>query len=337
MPSTLKKLAFTGVVLAFFGLLMELGLRLVGFGQFVLFEPHPELIWQPTPDQQGRTVAGLHPITIDDRGLRPSAHPMAEKRVVTFGDSVTMGWGVGDAETYSARLEAGLREQTGEEWAVDSAGVNAYPLTLCARRAALLAESESEVNSSALWVLAYSFNNRMERLVNGTEAERDGLRKNVRRKNLLRRFALYNFVIETVLREAVYYRSKDRMVGGDWGTRGEFHDTNLAHQRQAMEDFLSAAGERPVVFLLLSSTGQTELSPYQEQFQSYAVDHGVPVVDIVSLWAGTEGRFMDNVHPTAEGHQLLADALLPAVLEALEPPSPAVEPPSDQDGTDTPR
>lgn len=62
----------------------------------------------------------------DSRGLRGPERivpkPARIQRLLLLGDSLTFGWGVGDAETVPALAETELRELTGEAWETINAG-----------------------------------------------------------------------------------------------------------------------------------------------------------------------------------------------------------------------
>ena len=69
-------------------------------------------------------------------------------------------------------------------------------------------------------VLAYSFKLIFESLTKLEGAEKDGFLRRVRLKNVARRFAAYNWLIEDLLRKAVYYRIWDGLVAGSWEVEG---------------------------------------------------------------------------------------------------------------------
>lgn len=96
----------------------ELGLRAAGWPPRPGHFDHNEPYWVLDPDQTDREVP--HPeedrsfrLSTDARGLRPPWHPGPKAagawRVLAMGCSTTLGWGVDDAESYPARLEARAR------------------------------------------------------------------------------------------------------------------------------------------------------------------------------------------------------------------------------------
>jgi lysophospholipase L1-like esterase len=87
--------------------------------------PDPELFWEPRPGFEGEFRG--HLVRIDRLGLRGEElripKPAGRRRLVSFGDSITFGYGVGEADTYPARLGALLAERGVE---VANAGVTGY-------------------------------------------------------------------------------------------------------------------------------------------------------------------------------------------------------------------
>ena len=105
----------------------------------------PEIRYVLAPSQQGWIDDGL--ITVNSSGFRgPEVvvpKPPGRFRIVVVGDSLTLGWGVADDETYAARLERLLRARfPGRDLDVVNLGVGGYDtrqeVTLLARKAARL-------------------------------------------------------------------------------------------------------------------------------------------------------------------------------------------------------
>ena len=126
--------------LAFFGLLLlasaEIGLRIYGFSDPLLYQQDPEVGFYFRPNQDvrypGRTIQ------VNKYGMRsldfPEPKPKDEYRILMLGDSTLAGTRVGNRELYSSLLEARLNENsTGKKFRVLNAGVNAWgPLHMLA-------------------------------------------------------------------------------------------------------------------------------------------------------------------------------------------------------------
>src|SRR6266404_2609660 len=119
MPSRWKRLAQNlalslGVFLLCAGV-FELLLRFNGYGNLEIYEPDPPLYWILKPNQDCYTKIGHKPVHINARGTR--GREFQEKkspnmlRILCLGDSRTFGWGLSEAETYSAILESLFQAQ----------------------------------------------------------------------------------------------------------------------------------------------------------------------------------------------------------------------------------
>lgn len=307
-------------------LALEVVLRLLGYGSFILYRPDEELLWLPAPGQRGRTVEGRLPITINRAGFRSREEPPrrdpGEMRVFAFGDSVTMGWGVDDDSHYAAVLERllGGVAPDGRRARVISAGVNAYPTSLCVRRLERVLADGWQVDAA---VLAYSFNHSHEGLARLAGEEKRAFLRKVALKGMLRRSALYNFAVEDLLRGAVYYRIRDRLVAGSWNleevkARGE-EEEELAHFYADLGRARNTARRHgfALVFLLLGSREQRDrLDPYQAGLARFAAREDIPLVDMVAALADEDHAplFLDHPHPSPAGHERIARELL-AVME----------------------
>jgi lysophospholipase L1-like esterase len=299
---------------------LELGLRLFGYGSYTIFHPDPRLLWVPEPGNKLTVVNHQH-ININHEGFR---YPVdlgpkqpGQFRVFTFGDSVTMGWGVDDDHHYSADLERVLNGSgcPGTHFQVVSAGVNAYPNSLVDERVKTVLESNLQPD---MVVLAYSFNTGMENLAHLQGAQRQKILRGVAFKSLARRSAIYDFLVEDLLRNLAYYRFRELMIQGTWDTAKQKADDPVeeftANLQSAADE--SRARNVPLVLLLLSSENQTsQLHPYQKAMIDFAQTNHLPLVNMFEAWRGQDHHplFMDHVHPSVLGHQQIADALAQTV------------------------
>ena len=189
----------------------EIILRLSGYGNQVIYQPDPKLYWKLKPDQDCYTKIGRNPIRINSLGTRGPEFqiekPADTIRILSLGDSRTFGWGLSDEETYSRRLQSLLQEYVGKDKRVEviNAGVNAwsYPqMWVYFRDTGLKFKPDIVVLAGAnLWT---QFSEQ-----NSASFVRQFMWR-VRLKNFLRRFAIYDYVVEVKL-EKYYQRYKHRI------------------------------------------------------------------------------------------------------------------------------
>jgi len=301
----------------------EIALRAFGYGRYVVYRPDRQLLWLPISGSHKLTEINHLPITITSQGFRyhellTPAHP-GIYRVFAFGDSVTMGWGVADDATYSADLERLLNFQacTGKSFQVISAGVNAYPNALVVARMKKVIEDNYQPDAV---IVAYSFNTGFEGLSDLQGEERGRFLRRVELKSIARRSAIYNFVIEDLLREIVYYRFRELLMQGSWNTAKSKPDLPVEHFTRGLEEAKAVAQAHHVqmLFLLLGSDDEsTPEHPYQQEMLKFAQDNQIPIVNMISVMhsQNLKTMLMDHVHPTAAGHELIAEQLATAIRE----------------------
>src|SRR3979411_53533 len=113
-------------------IVLEVFLRLKGYGNLEIYEPDPKLYWKLKPNQDCYTKIDHRPVRINSHGTRgpdfETVKPPGTIRVLSLGDSRTFGWGLKQEETYSDQLRRLLQEQLGgaKKIEVINAGVNAW-------------------------------------------------------------------------------------------------------------------------------------------------------------------------------------------------------------------
>jgi len=314
-----KKHRFARFMAWFLGIILglEIILRLFGYGSYVLYQPDRDLLWVPVPGSHKITETNHLPININDEGFRYPRNVSQQHdgiyRVMTFGDSVTMGWGVSDDATYSLQLEKLLNGNAcgGKQVQVIDGGVNAYPNALAAAR---LKKSIVDNYQPDAVVLAYAFNTGFEKFAELQGKDREQFLHRVEMKSVARRSALYNFLIEDLLRQVMYYRFRELLLQGSWDTAKQHQVIDVDKFTAGLVQAKEAADSHHVqlVLLLLGSEGETAPAhPYQKAMQQFAQQNNVPIVDMIAWQNGKnqKGFFMDHVHPTAEGHALIAQQI----------------------------
>jgi lysophospholipase L1-like esterase len=294
---------------------LELCLRLFGYGHYVVYRPDERLLWLPLPGHN-LTEANHKPITISEDGFRykeklgPKQN--GQVRVFAFGDSVTMGWGVGDDSTYSAFLERMLNAKCPRHnFQVVDAGINAYPNSLVLERMKKVIEDQFKPD---VVVIGFSGNTRMEGLVDTQGAVREKFLNRVRVKGWLRRSAIYDFVIEDLLRSIVYYRLRHMMVAGSLDTRQAGEELDVKQFTSRLNDAFQVCQSNNVKMILLvtGTNGETTPEhPFQGAMLEFGRDHGIPVINMIDVWKRIKQDqiFQDYGHPNPEGHELIAQQL----------------------------
>src|SRR5438093_8551015 len=119
----LQNLAISGVSLLLCVTLLEVILRLNGYGNLEIYEPDPVLYWKLKPNQNCYTKVDHKPVHINSKGTRGPEFqvrkPANTLRIISLGDSRTFGWGLSEAETYSCVLENMLQQRLGNSKKVE--------------------------------------------------------------------------------------------------------------------------------------------------------------------------------------------------------------------------
>lgn len=297
---------------------LEIGLRPFGYGHYVIYRPDERLLWVPLPGH-GVTEANHAPITISPDGFRYKVKLQPKKddqvRIFALGDSVTMGWGVDDDSTYSADLEKMLnRSCPRHQFQVVNAGVNAYPNSLVIERMKEVIEDFQP----DMVVFDYSGNERVEGLVDLKGADREHFLSRVRLKGWMRRSAIYNLVIEDLLRNLVYYRLRHVLVAGALDTAQSKQDLDVNKFNERLSDALQFCQSHHVKMIMLvtgTNGEQTPEHPFQRAMVDFAHTHDVPVVNMMDTWKSMnqDQVFQDHSHPSPMGHETIAQQLFTTI------------------------
>jgi lysophospholipase L1-like esterase len=197
------------------GLLLELVLRIAGYGNVELYEPDPILYWKLKPNQNCYTKIDRKPVRVNSLGTRGPefavVKPSNTIRVLSLGDSKTFGWGLTEAESYSGLLERLLQERVGAKRKIEviNAGVNAYSY------AQMFAYFRDRgLKYSPDFVIVADANLWTQFSEKNSPAFVKSFMNRVRLKNFLRRFATYHYIVEVKLKE-VYERQRTKFIPVD--------------------------------------------------------------------------------------------------------------------------
>jgi len=306
-------------------------LRLNGYGNLEIYEPDPALYWKLKPNQNCFTKIGHQPVHINSHGTRGREFPDKKSpntvRILSLGDSRTFGWGLKEEETYSAVLESLLQKQDPQRRSIEviNAGVNAwsYPqMLIYFRNTAVQYEPDIVILGEAnLWT---QFSEK-----NSPEFVRKFMTR-VRLKNILRRFALYHFVVEVKLKE-FYERNRTRFIPVDPAQDALFKQQQQTNPellfRGAIEELCHLAqqrGTKPILLYLPSwdeaqSTNPTSvLKVKREVSQSLHL----PLIDLTAE-ARTNGKALyleaDPVHYSPLGNSIIGRRLYENLIPGVVP------------------
>ena len=318
----------------------------------------PEIRYVLAPSQQGWIDDGL--VTVNARGFRGAdvtvPKPVGRYRVAVAGDSLTMGWGVADEETYAARLERLLRQDSPQRGVdVINLGVGGYntrqEVTLLSRHAASL---EPDL------VLIGFYSNDVPDALDDNEASAPGgtriVAANPRPGRVLRINPTPADWWNRQLRKsrAIYIAGRafnQLRGGGEWGmsryamemdmlqgrtsSELELAWKRVAAQFDRLEALAHARGFAVGIVVLPCReqvTGEFQNSKYLETLRSLAQPRGFHAIDPVPLMRerAAEGRDLyipyDRNHPSAEGHALIAQAIYRYLVESGLTATPAAVP-----------
>jgi lysophospholipase L1-like esterase len=281
------------------------------------YEVDPELFWRLAPSMTVRGEAtSFHTNAHGFRGPELPALGGDAVVILAMGDSVTFGYGLADAETYPALLQAGLANRwPGRSVRVVNAGVPGY--TTHQGRVALpdlLRRLDPEVV-----ILCYGFNDARNLFASDAEVARVGRLAQAARR-VLWKSRLYRG-LRTLLIAPPRLEDAD---GRPQVARVDLdsYRANLA----AMVDDVRRAGSTPVLvgtpFQLDTRTPygpswfslHTPVARYRATARDVALEASVPFVNVAPLTephaADNEPLFLDPAHPSPAGTRILVDSLL---------------------------
>jgi lysophospholipase L1-like esterase len=293
-------------------LIFELVLRAFGYGNYERYLPDPDLLWVLQPGQRSITHFGHKPVQVNSQGMRgdefSSQKPPGKIRIISFGDSYTYGYGVGQDDTYPAQLGQLLDQSFPGRYEVFNAGVNGYGTyqELVALKRAVRFQPDIITVSSTYNDSLFLDNIHVGGTIAMDEAPKQRILRSVSLKRIARSVALYNFWMEKVAKW-VYWRVKDRLVTGTWSTDHPV-DKMLAKYEPIIQEIIREARSRgiTIVFVIPHMGG---LGPYGEIMVRTAREMNVPYVQmgpIFERYRPEEVFFLDHGHPNEFGNRLIA-------------------------------
>lgn len=294
----------------------ELGLRSVGWPSPEAAFEHNEPFWVVDPVLRAHPMdhkeeGARFPVSTDENGLRAPLHPVDKAagalRVMALGCSTTFGWGVADAESYPARLEARGRAAGFPKLEVINGGQPGYTsfqgLWLWGRTLEDYAPDVVLIGYIVQDARRAAYSDRSQAI----------LQQDARflKDNLLYRSRVY-LGLRSLL-GGVQVRAKERTADGDSGE----HRVPLAEYDENLRTLVSrvqAIGAKPVLFgYPLERAGYT--AAHRAQLAATAEALGVPAFDPqpqMDVAARTELLYFpnDRGHANAAGNDRIAEWVL---------------------------
>ena len=279
---------------------------------------NPFLLYEMSP---GERYENDTTIAINSFGLRgpewTPSKPAGIRRIMALGDSSVYGFGVKDDEVFTARLDEGLGEQV---QVINSAvpGYSTYQ-TINLLQIRSLSLQPDLLLVGCIWS-DNNFDSFVDRdLLAAYSSFRNSHARALHR--LLGHAALYT-ILDYKLRVLRTF-PEERRVGWMIGRGEKIGERRVPIQEYAqnLETIVELAHDAgaEVAFMVLPNREDLDTvyesgaawDPYREIMRDTAKRHGAPVMELPSLFqdSGFEGAdlFIDEMHPTARGHQLWAE------------------------------
>jgi lysophospholipase L1-like esterase len=332
--SRLKRvLQNTGLVIGsmvFVLVLLEMTVRVAGFGNLIIYQPDPKLMWKPLPNQDCYTKVGHKPIHVNSKGTRgkefDEKKPAGVYRILSLGDSRTFGWGLSDEETYSHLLEKLLQDYLGNKAKVEviNAGVNAWSygqIYVYLRDLGMKYNPDLVILADAnLWT-QFSEGQSKEFIKKMT--------RGVRLKNLLRRSAIYHYLIEVKLKK-YYEKYRTKFIPVDPEKDQFFKEQQKSDPSLAFEEQIKMICELiksknvkgliiflPIEDLLISRKTHMIKDIKQKESEAYSI----PLIDFTIDFSARKDLYFfsdDPVHPNVAGNRMIAQRIFDHIVKEGE-------------------
>lgn len=343
--TTSKKLLFSALVTGGVWLLAEAGATSLYAAELRAWESpppspqkgvsvmqgNPYLLYEYPPGEHYERGVTVRINSLAMRGPEPAIpKPAGVRRFITTGDSSVFGFGVPEEAVFSSVAAARLGE--GAEALIGAVpGYSSFQSINLLRMRALRTEPDLLVIAN-IW----SDNNFDAFVDKDVLAQAAGFETGFTAtlKRWLSRSAIYR-VADWKLRvrgsaervQKVAWQQDSQSRGQIGVRRVEIND-----YASNLESLVAIAGEHgaEVLFVVLANNedvksggpvmaGPKAWDPYRRVMRETAARHGAPVIDVPALFQesgkGTAELFLDEMHPTIEGHRIMGEALADVLAE----------------------
>ncbi len=281
----------------------------------------PLLFWRMRP----HLVRDGEPFTnaLGLRGAEVGERRAGEVRILSLGESTTFGSRLSLAATYSARLETALAARWERPVRVINAGVPGYTLF----QGVVWLEREGVALDPDAVLVYFGFNDflpvayRRERDAAATSLGAGGVTdRELHRRRKRAGFRLLHALMERshFVRRLAARRPSD---GGEV-ERGAAVRVPEDDRRWLLER-MAALAEAHRFRLVVVVPWYRSFERHAPLLRSFAAEEGIVLVDLPERFATLprprSSYFVDALHPTAEGHALIAEAIVDVAADALAP------------------
>jgi len=325
----LQNIALAFASLALFLIFLEIIFRWSGYGNLVIYQPDPKTFWKPLPNQSCYTKFGHKPVYINSKRTRGknfnSTKPKGVYRIISLGDSRTFGWGLSEPETYSGLLEEMLQKYVGISLKIEviNAGVNAWSYAQM-----YIYLRDISIQYKPDMVLLADANLWSQFSEESSKEFREKMLWRVRLKNILRRSAIYHFVIEVKLKKFYEkYRTKFIPIDpkrDDYFKKEQRADPNLFIEEQIVK-ICELLINNNVKILFIYIPMESFLSSFEKPMilkikEKVSKQYNINLVDISEDFRGANHNVYlpgDPVHPNTAGNKIIANRIFNFITSEL--------------------
>lgn len=283
-------------------LLLEVALRLVGIIDFPIYDADHQIGYIPQPEQSGRFLR-RNDWVVNERSMGSGPwRPQGERDILLLGDSLV--WG-GNPYDHEEKLGPLLQAEVGDGWQVWSAGAGSWSIL----NAVAYLERWPDVRDHTdilVWVLNTG----------------DFEPKSVWSDNLAHPVERPVSAIIHAGKKYLVPRLRGYLLSNT--TADGLDSESLVVSPLAIEalhDQLWDFGDRSVLVVIYPDTG--DLADPSARYEEFAdivatiMDGCCKLLDVRTLPEWSAEYYRDDIHPTAEGNRILADAIAKRLEKGL--------------------